>query len=690
MKNAWRSLLPVAALILVLTGLAYLPALRDGFVFDDAPLITDNNLVHASDGLYRFWLTTEAPDYYPLTWSLWWVEWRLWGNNPRGYHVVGILLHAVNAVLVCLILRGLKIQGAWLAGLVFAVHPVNVATVAWISEQKNTLSMFFYALAILLYLEFDEDGRWSRYILSLTAFVLALLSKTAAVMLPIVLLGCIWWKRDRLRRNDLLWNLPFFVLSLILGVVTIWFQSHRAMGAVVIRPDGFGARLASAGWIPWFYLYKTLIPLNLAVVYPKWEIDASRAISYLPGVILVGCFVGFWWKRHTWGRGPLFGLGYFVVTLFPVLGFFDQGFYQVSMVADHWQYFSISGAIALAVAGGAELYRLMGERYRYVGNLTGAVLLMVLAAVTWGRSSVYLNNEMLWRDAVTRNPNAWLAYNNLGSALLHNDKLRDTTGCFEQALRLKPNYPDAHNNLGVALQKGGALKEAVKHYEEAVRIRWDFAEAHDNLGVALAQLGNLPEAVKHWDQALSLKPDFADAHYNKGFALEQTGMLKEAAREYEQALRQPNDAKCHYSMGGVLVRLGRVPEALGHWERAVRIKPEFAEAQNNLGLAFVQVGSLADAVVHFEQALRVKPDFAEAHNNLAGALLRLGRAQKAIEHWEQAVRIKPDYADAHFNLGIAMEKVGRVQDAVGHYEQALRINPGAVEVQDRLKRLRVV
>ena len=288
MNRRWRALIAKAGLIVLITGVAYLPALRGGFVFDDDTLITDNQLVKASDGLPRFWLTTDASEYYPLTWSLWWLEWRLWGNSPAGYHVVNVLLHAVNAVLVWIILQRLKIPAAWLAAAVFAIHPVNVATVAWISEQKNTLSMLFYALAILLYLRFDEAGRWRWYALSLGAFMLALLSKNAVVVLSVVLLGCVWWRHSRVRWKDIRDSVPFFVLSLIFGIVNIWFEYDRVLqGSSGFKTGDFLSRLLAAGWVPWFYLYKAFLPFDLTLIYPKWDINATRWMSYAPGTILL-------------------------------------------------------------------------------------------------------------------------------------------------------------------------------------------------------------------------------------------------------------------------------------------------------------------------------------------------------------------------------------------------------------------
>ena len=484
MKNALTPLETGVALIILLTVAAYQPAIHGGFVFDDQPYITNNQLIGADDGLYRIWLTTAQGEYYPLTSTLWWFQWRLWGSDPMGYHVVNVVLHALNAVLVWVILKCLRIRGAWWAGLVFALHPVNVATAAWVSELKNTLSMFFGAVTVLLYLRFEQEARRRWYVLSLMTFQLALLSKVAVVMLPFFLLGCVWWRRQRVGLKDLLHAAPFFALSLVLGLVEIWFINNRELGGHVVRDAGIASRLAAAGWVPWFYLYKALLPVNLTVIYPNWQVDASRWVSYLPIVALIGCLGLFWRKRKSWGRPLLFGLGYFVAMLFPVLGFVDQSFYQYALVADHWQYYSIVGVIALAVAAGERICRCWGERGRYWGTVAGVALLLALGTATWRRSSVYADEETFWSDNVARNPTAWVAQNNLGVALGQAGRIAEAIGHLEQSLRLNPEYAKAHNNLGIALERTGKTQEAIEQYEQALRLKPDLVEAQSNLARA--------------------------------------------------------------------------------------------------------------------------------------------------------------------------------------------------------------
>lgn len=465
------------------------------------------------------------------------MEWRWWGDNPLGYHCVNVLLHAIDAVLVWIILKRLRVPGAWVAGLVFAIHPVNVATAAWISEQKNTLSMFFYALTILLYLWFEEENHWRWYGLALGAFLLALFSKTAVVMLPVVLLGCVWWQRRRIQLKDLLRSAPFFALSLVLGLITMWFHFEHVLRTAPVRAAGFMDRLAAAGWVPWFYLYKALVPANLMVIYPQWEINVSSVVSYVPGMILVGSLTLFWWKRGTWGRPLLFGLGYFVVMLFPVLGFFEQSFYRFSLVADHWQYYAIVGPIALGIAPGELLCRRLGGQGRYWGSIGSLALLLVLGAGTWRRSSIYANDEMLWSDNVAKNPNAWLPHYNLGNDLLSVGNFEEAIVQFQETVRLKPDNAKVHSNLGIALAEVDRGPEAIEQFEEALQIDPNYFEAHGNLGHVLILQGRVPEAIEHWEQALQIKPDSAEAHCDLGMALEKDGKLDAAAEQYELALK---------------------------------------------------------------------------------------------------------------------------------------------------------
>ena len=573
--------LPILAILLVvLTFATYAPVLRGGFTWDDDALITNNRIIKRADGLRKLWFTTETWNYYPMTWSMCWLEWRFWGSSAPGYHVVNVLLHAVNAVLVWMVLRRLKIPGAWLAALVFAVHPVNVATVAWISEQKNTLSMLFYAVAILLYLRFDEDGRWRWYGLSLGAFLLALFSKTAVVMLPVVLLGCVWWLRSRVRWQDLLRSAPFFVLSLVMGLVTIWFEYNRDLEGRTTRTDGFFSHLAVAGRAPWFYLYKALLPLNLMVIYPKWQIDAGHWVSYVPGALLVVCFLVFWWMRRTWGRPLLFGLGYFVVTLFPVLGFFNQGFYTYSLVADHWQYYSIIGVIALAVAAGDGACRKIGRQYCHWGTVAAVAVVTVMGAASWQRSYVYAADERLWRDNAAKNPRAFLAWLNLGLNREWAGHPDAAVGYIEQALRVNPDDADAHSSLGLALLQLGRAQEAVPHLERALRLDPNDADAHNTLALALLRLGRVPEAIPHFEQALQIDPDNADTHINLGNALFQGGKVFEAFSHYQQALRlDPDSPLVHDDLGVAFEKLGRVPEAIEQYQQALKLKPDLTAAR---------------------------------------------------------------------------------------------------------------
>ena len=495
-------------LLVAITFLAYAPSFRGGFVWDDRLYLANNPLIKASDGLRRFWCTTEFTDYYALSNTSFWLEWRLWGDHTTGYRVTNVLLHTLNALLIWCLLARLGISGAWVAALVFAVHPVNVMSVAWISERKNVLSLLFALLSVLAFLRWDEKRQWQWLGLAVAAFALALLSKTAIVMLPCALLLCLWWRHGTAKPRDFVAVAPFFVLSAAMGLVTIWFERQHGIGTQVVRDDGFLARLAGAGWAVWFYLGKALWPVHLNVIYPRWHINPKSPLAWLPLAGVGVVFLIFWRWRDRWGRGPLFGFGYYVAMLFPVLGFFDIGFMSYSLVADHWQYAALPGVIALVCAGAARIQRR--------GWLTCCVTVVVgaFALSTARQTQIWCDDETLWHSTVARNPDAWMAHNNLGNDLLKRGRVVEAAQEYGATIRLKPDYANAHYNLGILLYQRGDYATATDEFRETVRLKPRSAEAHNNLGAALVQIGRTNEAAAEFEMAIQLAPRWAEPKEN--------------------------------------------------------------------------------------------------------------------------------------------------------------------------------
>ena len=621
-------------LLVALTIMAYQPVWRAGFIWDDDSFLTNNPIIKSADGLYRLWFTASTPDYYPMTSSLLWLEWRLWANHPLGYHLVNVLLHAFSAVLLWRALLRLNISGALLAAALFALHPVNVQSVAWITERKNTLCMFFYAGTLLTWLKFEDSGRRRWHGLALAAFALALLSKTAVAPLPVVLLGIAWWRRGRVGWKDVRRVVPFFVMAAALCWVTVWFQYHRSIGPEVVRTDGFWSRLAGAGWAVWFYLYKAALPLNLIFVYPRWQIDARNVLSYLPLVLVAAAFVFCWRCGRGWGKALFFGLAYFVVMLLPILGFLNIYFMRYSLVADYWEYFAIIGPMALAAA--------VIKR-----PILAAAILLALGALTWKQCGMYVDDETLWQTTLRRNPDCWLAHNNLGLDLLTGaGQVDEAIAHFQKALEIKPDYADACYNLGMALGQKGRLDEAIAQYQKALNINPDLADAHNNLGNALMQRGRADEAVAHYQQALQIKPDLAEAHMN---------------------------------LGNIFFQQGRMREATAHYQQALQIKPDLAEAHRNLGNIFGQQGRMEEAITHYQQALQIQPDDPEVQNNLAWLLATCAEAPlrngaKAVELARRANSLTGGENPVIFRtLAAAFAEAGRFSEAVETAQRALQL-----------------
>jgi protein O-mannosyl-transferase len=521
-----------ATLIVAVVFLAYFPSLSGGFILDDVGLVANNDQVKASDGLYRFWCTTEAIDYWPVTNTTFWIEWHLWGVNPTGSHITNLILHIVESLLIWIILRKLSIPGAFLAAMIFAVHPVNVESVAWIAQRKNMVAMLFFLLSILWYLEHlrsmhTQDvvpdyavrgplfGRW--YWLSIAAFVLAMLSKGSVAVLPVLLLGIVWWMRpggtvpisvstkmalSPSLRRDLVRTAPFFAVAVILTLVNVWFQTHGT--GEECRSASFAVRLIGAGGVVWFYLYKALLPFDLAFVYPQWDIQADNPLWWLPLLAALAVTAVLWRYRTSWSRPLFFAWGFFCAALAPVMGFIDVGFMRYSLVADHYQHIAIIGAI-VPVAAGFYIWR---QRAR--GGALGAATVAGLAAIgalttlTWRQSGIYHDGMTLYQATLDKNPECYMAYDNLGCILLDTGRPQEAIKQFERALRIKSDYIEAHNDLGEALFKIGRHQEAIDHFKKAIQIRPDKILAYNNLAVAYSNMHRSSEAVDAAQKALNI------------------------------------------------------------------------------------------------------------------------------------------------------------------------------------------
>jgi tetratricopeptide (TPR) repeat protein len=539
--------------------------------------------------------------------------------------------------------------------------------------------MVLYLVTLLLYLRYENDGRRRWYIFAVSAFLLALLSKTSVVMLPFVLLGCAWWQRGVIVRKDVAISIPFFALSGLLGLVTVWFQ-YNTIGEHIVRTDGFFARLAGAGWAVWFYLYKAIIPYKLSFVYPRWEIGAASIVSYLPLISLLGCFAVFWWYRKSWGKACLFGVGYYVVTLFPVLGFFNIYFMKYSLVADHWQYVSIIGIIALVVGLGNYLRSQCNMALRKLLSVAAVSLVCLFCILTWRQENIYRDIETLWRDTISKNPRAWIAHNNLGVVLKQQGRFDEAIAHYSEVLMIKPHDEAAHSNLGLALYEQGKLDEAVGHYRKALQIKPDYAEAHYNMGLAYVKQSKLDEAIGHFSMALQIRPDYAEAYTYIGIASYQQGKPDEAIDYYHKALQiKPEYAGAHSNLGIAFASKGRLEEAMHHFSEAIRIRPDFAEAHHNFGLALSGQGRVEEAIYHFSQALRIKPDHVDAHYNLGLALAKKGKLEQAMRHFSEAVRIEPGRAELHYSFGLALALRGSGEEAIPYFSRAVKIKPDFAE-----------
>ena len=639
-------LLRGAAILLAVLWI-YSPALHGDWLWDDDSLLTANRVVQSGtlEGLAKLWFNPDGADYFPLSYSAFWAQWPFFGTDPGGYHAVSILLHAAGSLLLWRLLVVMRIPGAWLAGLLFAIHPACVESVAWVSELKNTLSLPPFLLSAICFVRHDDASREPgpdarrRSTLFLGAalawFLVAMLAKTSMVMFPVVLLLHAWWRRGRIGFRDLRAAAPFFVVSLVLGLVTIHYQHGRAIGeekipvADLFTFGGFLSRMAISGMAALFYLWTALWPANLLPIYPRWEVEPPQPWQLFCWPIVAS--VGAWlWtargtaERPTPARHAIFALGFFLLMLLPILGFVTISYMRITWVADHFLYLPLVGPLALLAAAVATRFATIPARHQPAALAAGGAVLTLLAVASFRYAHAFAGEDALWTHTLATNPDAW----------------------------------QAHNRLGARKFARGDRAGAMSHFENATRLRPDLGETHNNLGTSLMQEGRVDEALAQFSEATE---------------------------------RQPHVLQFAVNLGNALIAANRLDEAEACFRGMIDRFPDAVQGWNNLGFILLKRGDHASAVAMLRRAVELQPDSTDARDNLRAALraeaerlAREGQMEPAERMYRELLDVLPDDVQLLTNHGVVLYQLRRVDEAVAAFRRALEIDPRAKEAGESL------
>jgi Flp pilus assembly protein TadD len=534
----------IQAAVIVLAGLwIYSPAYHGDWLWDDDLLITANPTVQSGTlaGLVKLWVNPDGLDYFPLSYSLMWLQWQFFGPNPTGYHITTIVLHIASALLLWTLLEKMRIPGSWITALVFTIHPVCVESVAWVSETKNTLSLALFLATCIFWVRQDDERpgptRERLYLASLAFFLLAMFAKTSVVAMPVLTLLYAWWKRGSVTMQDAVRAAPMFLISLVLGIITIQYQHGRAIGMEELPIGGIASRIAIAGMAILFYLATIVWPVNLLPIYPRWDVDPPKAWQFLPWAVIGGA--GWWlWKnrQEPWARHTIFALGFFLLMIAPVLGLIDISYMRITWVADHFLYLPMIGPLALLVGGITTWLATREERERAVFTGLAGGIMVFLAFNTFFYAMAWSSEDYLWDHTLVSNHDAWQAHNRLGARKLKRGDLEGAHYHFRHSSRLRPDLGETKNNLAIVLMKKGRTDEAIQAYQEAIEASPEIPTIRVNLADVYLQVGRYPEARELYEQLLQRNPDNPLLLNKHGVILFKLGEKEQAAAEFRQVL----------------------------------------------------------------------------------------------------------------------------------------------------------
>jgi len=723
--------LAVGLLLTLAVGAVFGQTLWHDFVnYDDDLYVYGNPLIEKGLTLHGIgWAFTHSlvANWHPLTVLSFMADAQCYGLKPDGYHLTNVLLHAIAVVLLFVVLRemtGALWRSAFVAA-VFAIHPLHVESVAWVSERKDVLSAVFFMLTLLCYAkavtrlrseastgQASDGWRVTRdrragdkaeviaspvtrhpslfYWLAVVLFAVGLMAKPMLVTLPFILLLLDYWPLQRFNASPrhpmsgftpprlLVEKIPFFILSAASCVAT--FVAQQRGGAVeALARYSLSDRLENVFVSYARYLGKTFWPVGLAVRYSYPRYWPATAVSWAVALSVGLSAAALWLGR----RFPYVAVGWFwfVGMLVPVIGLMQVG---NQSLADRYTYLPQIGLCLLAAWGAAELCGASRIGRAALGSAAGLIL-AALMAVAYVQTGYWKDSVSLWTHTLACTSENVSALDNLGNALAGQEKSAEAVGRYEEALQLDPDNVDVRDNLGNALAGQEKWAEAIQCYEQVLRLDPDNAAVHRNFGSALARQGQLDPAIQQYEQALQLVPDFAAAHCSLADALAKEGRWTEAVRHYERALQlDPESADAECGWGAALAGQGHLAEARQHYQRALELKPDYAEAHYDLGIVLAAQGKPDEAIPEYQRAILLKPDYAQAYDNLGVMLIAQGRLAEALQVFERAVQVQPGFASAHYNLGLALMAQKRLAEAVQQFEQAIQLNPDHANAQYNL------
>ena len=646
-SHDWRrSAVAAAVLLAAVAILSHGRSLWCGWIWDDDFYVWNNPTLRSPGGLFDIWFKPlSIPQYYPLVHTTYWLEYRLWGDWPAGYHAVNVLLHATSAVLLWLVLRRLAVPGAWLGAALFAVHPVGVETVAWVTERKNTLSLCLALLSLLTWLSFRDaesgSARWRAYGLSLGLFAASLLAKTVSVSLVGVLLVITWWQTGRITRRDLLLAAPYLAIGLPLALATVWLEKHHVGAADVDWGLSLTDRIVLAGRVICFYATKLAWPHPLSFFYDRWQVDAREALQWLfPAVVLSAATIA-WAFQEKAGRGPLAAILLFAGCLFPALGFFDVYPFKFSFVADHFAYHAMPAFLAALAAATT----LVGRRLGSQSVLIGAALVVcgALAIVSWQRTGVFRDQESVYLDTLAKTPSCGIAAGNLGVWYLDQGRVAEAIPMLERGATLA-RFTDERcrslANIAEAMLRLDRTQEAAVRAQESLACR-DTFRARALLLLAAVRTGDDVTAERVIAASPSADLGKPEMQLALGERALQSGDPTAAAEYFERCLpktdrRSRNNARME--IGIAYLKAGNEPAGAAAFEQIEADPALAAKGAVNLGVAAAMRGDIAGAVTHFTRAIEIDPTSADAHGNLGRALLATGKPEEAVRQLEESRR----------------------------------------------------